>query len=54
MERDIQTDEIESEEKWSQHPAVDMTSVGGPHGTSPLTSYDQVESQLAASLLRIL
>ncbi|XP_028606422.2 cytoplasmic dynein 2 intermediate chain 1 isoform X1 [Podarcis muralis] len=53
LDRDVQTDEIETQEKWTQHPGETAVVSGGPKSSSDVSSLTpKIDSQRLASFLR--
>ncbi|XP_034985670.2 cytoplasmic dynein 2 intermediate chain 1 [Zootoca vivipara] len=53
LDRDVQTDEIETQEKWTQHPGETALVSGGPKSSSDVSSLTpKIDSQRLASFLR--
>ncbi|XP_061442948.1 cytoplasmic dynein 2 intermediate chain 1 [Rhineura floridana] len=53
LDRDVQTDEIETQEKWTQHPGETSLVSGGPKSSSDISALaPKVDSQRLASFLR--
>ncbi|XP_077159291.1 cytoplasmic dynein 2 intermediate chain 1 isoform X2 [Paroedura picta] len=53
LERDVQTEEIETQEKWTQHPGETAIVCGGPKSSSDVSVLTpKIDSQRLASFLR--
>ncbi|XP_060104050.1 cytoplasmic dynein 2 intermediate chain 1 [Heteronotia binoei] len=53
LERDVQTEEIETHEKWTQHPGETAIVCGGPKSSSDVSVLaPKIDSQRLASFLR--
>ncbi|KAK9396101.1 WD repeat-containing protein 60 [Crotalus adamanteus] len=53
LDRDIQTDEIETQEKWTQHPGETALVSGGPKSSHDVTAITpKIDSQRLANFLR--
>ncbi|XP_042332248.1 LOW QUALITY PROTEIN: cytoplasmic dynein 2 intermediate chain 1 [Sceloporus undulatus] len=53
LDRDVQTEEIETQEKWTQHPGETAIVCGGPKSSSDISAFTpKIDSQRLASFLR--